>query len=156
MPLCLVAPVIVPEQQKKGRQLGPKLDTSVQVEVAPQKPPPDTPQTVLPPKHLSLRELTKAAGKASASPSVGAEKEPISAQDREEVQKEDAAAALMRTLARRRIPRAPAGDEAAGQAPRDEVAEVLECVKSERNRCEVCVWQCNWGRAVRVVFLSLF
>lgn len=133
IPLCLVPPVIVPEQQKKGRQLGPKLDTSVQAEVAPQTPPPDTPQTVLPPKHLSLRELTKTAGKAGASPSVGAEKEEkeqISAQDREEGQKEDAAAALMRTLARRRIPRAPAGDEAADQTPRDEVAEVLECVKT--------------------------
>jgi len=145
------------EQQRKGRQLGPKLDLSTQAEET-TTPPPPPPQA--PAKKLSLRELTNTAGKtgqagpaASAAKAAGTsaplpERKKLSLREltntagkagkaagdaqstmadskeeeakgsREDVEarpKEDAAAALMRTLARRRTPR-PNAEPKAGRA----------------------------------------
>ena len=56
---------ISPEQQKKGKQLGPKLDFSVRAAVPQEVRTTDTSEAAPVPRNLSLRELTKAAAPAA-------------------------------------------------------------------------------------------
>ena len=56
---------VSPEQQKKGKQLGPKLDFSATAAVPQEVRTTDTSEVAPVPRNLSLRELTKAAAPAA-------------------------------------------------------------------------------------------